>query len=68
MATERVSSSCIAFMDYDWDRQNLRLQYKDGSWYIYHNVPNYVFLGLQQAPSKGKYVNAMIKGYPFSRG
>ena len=68
MATQRVASTCITFVDYDFDRQTLRLQYSTGTWYVYHGVPNYVYVGLMQAPSKGRYVNAVIKTYPFSRG
>jgi hypothetical protein len=67
MATERVASTCITFLDYDFERQNLRLTYSNGRSYVYHGVPNYVYIGLMQAPSKGKYVNAVVKSYPYSR-
>jgi hypothetical protein len=68
MALERVASTCITFVDYNWDRETLRLQYSTGAWYVYHGVPSYVYLGLMQAPSKGRYVNSVVKGYPFSKG
>jgi hypothetical protein len=68
MATERVASTCITFVDYDFDRQTLRLQYSTGAWYSYRGVPPYVYVGLMQASSKGRYVNSVVKSYPFSKG
>jgi KTSC domain len=66
--TVRVASTCIYFAAYDPDRETLRLTYTGGQSYTYFGLPNYVYAGLLTAPTKGKYVNAVIKGYPFSRG
>lgn len=68
MATQRVRSTAIGFVDYDFEKQVLTVTFSDGSRYSYQGVPNYVYAGMLVAPSVGKYFNAAIRNsYAFSR-
>lgn len=65
MEWQAVSSSNVEKIGYDKDTQTLGLEFKNSSIYEYPNVPESVFLELQQADSVGKYVNSNIK-YTYS--
>lgn len=48
--------------------QNLFVRFKNGSIYVYFNVPTLTFQGLLNAGSKGTYLNQHIKGiFPYER-
>lgn len=60
-------SSTIVRVAYDGDQQILNVEFKNGG-YIYYDVPEYVFEGMRNAPSKGQYLAQEIKGrYRYSR-
>ena len=40
----------------------LHIIFKDGSLYVYSNVPVQIYEELQGAPSKGSYLNREVKG------
>jgi hypothetical protein len=58
---EHLSSSAVTNVRYDDQLQLLDLTYTGGRTYTYYGVPPAVYLGLIQSPSKGRYVNAVIK-------
>ena len=63
-----VSSSNLAEVGYDSDKQILYIRFHDGSLYAYHYVPSEVYRSLMCAPSKGKFLHQGIKGiYPYER-
>ena len=64
-----IASSSIAAVGYDPARQRLFVQFRDsGETYAYEGVPARLFAALEAAPSKGRFVNAVIKDrYPFER-
>ena len=57
-----VESSNIAGVGYDNNTQTLYVAFKNGSRYFYQPVPEPVYTGLLNAPSKGRYLNAQIIG------
>jgi KTSC domain len=61
---EPVQSSSIAAIGYERPHRLLLVQYRDsGETYVYFDVPPRVFAALQRAESKGRFVNAEIKGH-----
>lgn len=61
-----VISSNILAIGYDEDSQVLEVEFNHGSVYQYMGVPQSELEGIMNADSKGKYLNANIKGrYAF---
>lgn len=61
-----VISSNIRAIGYDSDSQSLEVEFHHGSVYQYAGVPQGEHEGMMNADSKGKYLNANIKGrYPY---
>lgn len=61
-------SSNVAGFSYDETNQILTVEFKSGSRYNYYDVPQHVYKGMISADSKGKYLNAEIKGtYRYAR-
>jgi hypothetical protein len=60
-----VESSAVARIGYDSEMEEAFVEYLDGDLYAYEGVPPDVFEALANAESKGTFVNAMIKEYPF---
>jgi hypothetical protein len=66
-------SQAVASLGYDYKTKELYVTYqgkegKKGGSYIYHNVPNKVYVEFATASSKGWFVNRRIKGtYGFTR-
>lgn len=64
----RVSSSNVDSIGYDDATQTLRIDFLNGTAYIYKGVPRVEFDGLQSAPSIGSYLHRNIKNmYPYER-
>ncbi len=57
-----VDSSNIESIGYDEETQELHIQFLSGGYYIYSEVPQYIFEELMNSPSKGSYLNREIKG------
>lgn len=57
-----VESSSVAGVCYDGRTQTLYVAFKNGSRYFYQAVPEPVYTGLLNAPSKGRYLNAQVIG------
>ena len=63
-----VDSSNVEAIGYDEAAQELHVQFLSGGTYVYHGVPQDVYDDLMAAPSKGSYLNRMIKGnYEYSK-
>ena len=62
-----VESSGIASENYDIESQTLRIEYSSGGVYDYANVPAEAYIRFLQAPSKGAFVNDVIKKFEFRR-
>ena len=61
-------SSNVAGFCYDDASQTLTVEFNSGSRYNYYDVPQHVFEGMKSAESKGRYLNAEIKGvYRYAR-
>jgi DNA-binding NarL/FixJ family response regulator len=58
----KLSSSLIARILYDDDSATLRVCFRHGAAYLYHDVPPGEFEALKAAASGGRYYNACIKG------
>lgn len=53
---------------YDERSQALRIKFREGEYYTYYNVPPSVWWKFQRAASPGRYINAVLNSYPYSRG
>ena len=56
-------SSNVAGFSYDEVTQVLTVEFNNGSYYDYHDVPEQAFEEMKSADSKGKYLNTAIKGH-----
>ena len=65
---QTLESSNVAGFKYEESTQVLTVEFKNGSRYDYYDVPEHIFEGMMNADSKGKYLNAEIKGhYRYAR-
>jgi len=61
-------SSAIRYVAYDADKRELYVGFRGGGDYTYFGVPEAEYRLLAQAPSRGAYLNAEIKGrFPCAR-
>ena len=44
-----------------WANEKLCVRFHHGKEYVYEGVPHDVYVGMLQAPSAGKYLNAEVK-------
>ena len=58
-----ASSSNLASATYEPEAGELRVSYKDGSTYIYENVPPGCIADMELADSKGSFIHKFVK--PF---
>jgi hypothetical protein len=61
-----VESTSIRAIGYDPEKDEAWVEFltRSGS-YVYFGVPAEVYAGLEEAESKGSYVNCVIKMYPY---
>ncbi|WNV04034.1 KTSC domain-containing protein [Candidatus Methylospira mobilis] len=63
-----VQSTNIARMAYDETNRILKIEFQNGSLYDYFDIPDVVFDGIRNSPSKGQYLAQQIKGhYRYAR-
>lgn len=64
-----VQSSSVSSVGYDRDSSTLEIEFLNGSIYQYFGVPESIFDGLMNAPSKGKFLDQFVKkaGYSYAR-
>ena len=61
-----IKSTALTAIGYDAAARLLRIQFKDGSTYQYHDVPPHVYATLMEADSKGGHFNIAIRPrYPY---
>lgn len=58
---QRVSSSAISAVGYDARTMRMKIKFKSGGAYDFCAVPEWVYVGLMTAPSKGRYYNTYIR-------
>ena len=58
-----VTSSAIAWLDYDPRHSALYVQFRDGARYQYLEVPLQVYEDLTEAESKGAHFNRWVRPY-----
>ena len=68
-ATVTVDSAAIQSADYLYDTEKLNLTFQNGFRYEYSNVPRFLFHGLQEAASKGRFINRYVlsSGFPYKK-
>jgi len=57
-----LSSSCLAFVEYDYKSGIMYLRFCSARIYTLHGVPDYHYVGLLSASSPGWYFNFYLKG------
>ena len=64
-----VQSSSVSSVGYDRDSSTLEIEFLNGSVYQYFGVPESIFNGLMNAPSKGTFLDQFVKkaGYSYTR-
>ncbi len=68
ISREFVASSNVISIGYDEPSETLEVEFSGGAVYQYYNVPKVIFENFRVAPSKGQFLNAMIRNiYPYSR-
>ncbi len=68
MEMTNVDSRNVESVGYDENSSTLQVEFKNGGMYQYFDVPEDVFIGLRDADSVGRYLNANIKGtYRYSK-
>jgi hypothetical protein len=68
MPRESVASSTVASIGYDEKSETLEVEFLNGTIYQYYNVPAALFEQFRIAPSKGQFLNTMIRNaYPYSK-
>ena len=65
---QKVPSTVIAHIDYDEEKEVLKVIFLSGAVYAYYKVPADVYTSMKQARSKGQFLNEQIKGnYRFKK-
>ena len=68
MKRQRVISSSIRSVGYDSANQIMEIEFQSGGIYCYYGVPREVYQELLNAPSKGRYFEANVRGtYRYAR-
>jgi hypothetical protein len=63
-----VDSTNVEAIGHDPLAQELHVRFLNGATYVYHGVPEDVYLELMAAASKGSYLNRVIKpNYAYSK-
>ena len=63
-----VSSSRVAAARYDFGLRQIHVIFKDGTPWVYADVPNAVWHRFIASASKGKFINRILNSYPYYRG
>lgn len=61
-----VESSAINSVGYDPSGNRLEIEFKSGTIYQYTNVPEYMYIALMSADSKGAFFDRHIRNEGFS--
>ena len=68
MHRHHVSSTSLISVGYDAPSETLELEFSSGAVYRYRTVPELVYDALMRAPSKGRFVNLVVRdAFPYYR-
>ena len=56
-----VSSSNVRSVKYSPETEEMRVRFLSGGTYIYSDVPEHVYKGMLDTPSKGRYIWSVIR-------
>lgn len=64
-----VESTDVVSIGYEEDTRTMEVQFQTGAVYVYYEVPQDFFEQFLTAPSKGKFVNYVLKrsSYAYDR-
>ena len=63
MRAANLASTLIARILYDDEQRTLRVCFRHGPAYVYHDVPPEAYEALKSAASPGRHYNGEIKGH-----
>lgn len=63
-----VASSRVAAIRYDFGLRQIHVIFKDGTPWVYADVPNAVYHRFLDSASKGRFINRILNSYPYYRG
>ena len=61
----KVNSTAIRLAEYNYETSELKLTFTNNSEYIYKSVEPFMFEGMRNAESIGKFINKYIKPLTF---
>lgn len=63
-----MSSSRVTQARYDKGLQQVQVEFRDGTPWVYDGVPPNVWRSFRRASSPGKYINRVLNNYPYWHG
>ena len=61
----KVNSAAIKLAEYDYETSELKLTFTNNSEYLYRSVEPFMFEGMRNAESIGRFINKYIKPLTF---
>ena len=61
----KVNSAAIKLAEYNYETSELKLTFTNNSEYLYQSVEPFMFEGMRNAESIGKFINKYIKPLTF---
>ena len=61
----KVSSAAIKLAEYNYETSELKLTFTNNSEYLYKSVEPFMFEGMRNAESIGRFINKYIKPLTF---
>jgi hypothetical protein len=61
----KVNSAAIKLAEYDYETSELKLTFTNNSEYLYKSVEPFMFEGMRNAESIGRFINKYIKPLTF---
>lgn len=65
--TDTPDSSNVKRVYYHESTQTVCVQFQNGGLYTYLDPTEEIYMGLIHAPSVGKYLNNVLKAFPYAR-
>jgi hypothetical protein len=62
------SSTRLNVARYDSGLSQVHVIFRDGTPWVYDQVPRNVWRNFRRAPSAGRYINNVLNGYPYFQG
>lgn len=64
---KELDSSRMNQARYDASRRELHVVFKDGTPWIYYDIPQNIWDNLRRSASPGKFVNRVLNAFPYSQ-